>query len=78
MIIDANDINAARGEITGQAYDPVTGEMPAIELIPCAGTDDPECRSDHKSAAAFFRQRPRHAAEEGGFTSGGNANETSE
>lgn len=47
MIIDANDINAA-GEITGQAYDPVTGEMPAIELIPCAGTDDPECRSDRR------------------------------
>jgi len=47
MLIDANDINAA-GEITGQAYDPVTGEMPAIELIPCTQTDDPECGAERR------------------------------
>lgn len=51
IIIDANDINGA-GDITGQAFDPVTGEMPAIELIPCARADDPECRSE---ARASFR-----------------------
>jgi probable HAF family extracellular repeat protein len=50
IIIDANDINAA-GEITGQAYDPVTGEMPAIELIPCAQTDDLECPSKARESA---------------------------
>lgn len=52
IIIDANDINAA-GEITGQAYDSVTGEMPAIELIPCTGTDDPECRSERRVSATI-------------------------
>jgi probable HAF family extracellular repeat protein len=44
LIIDANDINSA-GDITGQAFDPVTGEMPAIEMIPCTQVNDPECRS---------------------------------
>lgn len=44
FIIDANDMNSA-GEITGQAFDPLTGEMPAIEMIPCALADDPGCRS---------------------------------
>jgi probable HAF family extracellular repeat protein len=44
IIIDANYINSA-GDITGQAFDPLTGEMPAIELIPCTETDDPLCRS---------------------------------
>jgi probable HAF family extracellular repeat protein len=44
IIIDSNDINS-RGDITGQAFDPVTGEMPAVELIPCAQTEDLGCRS---------------------------------
>jgi len=44
FIIDANDVSAA-GEITGQAFDPLTGEMPAIEMIPCTIADDPGCRS---------------------------------
>ena len=45
IIVDANDINGA-GKITGQGFDPLTGEMPAIELIPCTRTDDPACESD--------------------------------
>lgn len=45
IIIDSNDINGA-GDITGQAFDPLTGEMPAIELIPCSQTDDPACTSE--------------------------------
>ena len=45
VIIDANDINSG-GDITGQAFDPVTGEMPAIEMIPCTRSDDPECKSE--------------------------------
>jgi probable HAF family extracellular repeat protein len=45
FIIDANDINPT-GEITGQAFDPLTGEMPAIEMIPCTQTDDPSCKSN--------------------------------
>jgi probable HAF family extracellular repeat protein len=44
IVIDANDINSA-GDITGQAFDPVTGEMPAIELIPCRQADDAACGS---------------------------------
>jgi probable HAF family extracellular repeat protein len=44
VVIDANEINSA-GEITGQAFDPLTGEMPAIEMIPCTQTDDPSCKS---------------------------------
>lgn len=44
IIIDANDINSA-GDITGQAFDPVTGEMPAIELIPCTRVHDAGCSS---------------------------------
>ncbi len=43
VVIDANDINDS-GEITGQAFDPLTGETPAIELIPCDKTDNPSCR----------------------------------
>lgn len=49
VIIDANDINTA-GEITGQAFDPLTGEMPAIELIPCTQADDPACKSDARGS----------------------------
>src|SRR5579859_498724 len=45
IIVDANDMNGA-GYITGQAFDPETGEMPAIELIPCTQTDDPACNSE--------------------------------
>ena len=44
IMLDANDINAA-GNITGQAFDPASGEMFAIELIPCTKTGDPSCRS---------------------------------
>jgi probable HAF family extracellular repeat protein len=42
VIIDANDINAD-GDITGQAFDPTNGEMPAIELIPCEHTWKVDC-----------------------------------
>jgi len=49
IIIDANDINGA-GDITGQAFDPLTGETPAIELIPCAKIDDPECESEARGS----------------------------
>jgi len=44
IIIDSNDINGA-GDITGQAFDPLTGEMPAIELIPCSRGNSAECNS---------------------------------
>jgi probable HAF family extracellular repeat protein len=44
LVIDANDMNAA-GDITGQAFDPLTGEMPAIELIPCSRANSDECKS---------------------------------
>lgn len=44
IIIDSNDINSA-GDITGQAFDPVTGEMPAIELIPCTQAHHAACNS---------------------------------
>lgn len=50
IIIDSNDINGA-GEITGQAFDPLTGEMPAIELIPCTQTEDPACMSEARESA---------------------------
>jgi probable HAF family extracellular repeat protein len=49
IIVDANDINGA-GDITGQAFDPLTGETPAIELIPCTKTDDPACRSEARGS----------------------------
>jgi probable HAF family extracellular repeat protein len=49
IIIDANDTNAD-GDITGQAFDPITGEMPAIELIPCAKIDNPECESEARAS----------------------------
>ncbi len=49
IIIDANDINFA-GDISGQAFDPVTGEMPAIELVPCPQMDDPECNSEARGS----------------------------
>ena len=63
-IIDVNDMNAA-GDITGQAYDPVTGEMPAIELIPCARTDAPECRSNaRESAPVSLPQNVREVLQE--------------
>jgi probable HAF family extracellular repeat protein len=45
FIIDANDMNSG-GKITGQAFDPLTGEMPAIEMIPCTLADDPGCKSE--------------------------------
>jgi len=61
IIIDANDINAA-GEITGQAFDPLTGEMPAIELIPCTRPDDAECGSERRvSATVTLPQTVRDA-----------------
>lgn len=61
VIIDANEINAT-GEITGQAFDPLTGEMPAIELIPCARTDDPTCKSEaRRSLTVFLPQNVRDA-----------------
>jgi probable HAF family extracellular repeat protein len=44
VIIDANDINAA-GKITGQAFDPLTGDMPAIELVPCVQSENLDCSS---------------------------------
>lgn len=49
IVIDANDINSA-GDITGQAFDPLTGEMPAIELIPCTQAYDPECKSEARTS----------------------------
>jgi probable HAF family extracellular repeat protein len=49
IIIDSNDINGS-GDITGQAFDPLTGEMPAIELIPCTEVDDPACRSEARGS----------------------------
>jgi len=49
IIIDANDINGT-GHITGQAFDPLTGETPAIELIPCTQTDDPACKSEARES----------------------------
>ena len=39
---DANFINAA-GEISGDAIDLVTGNMVAIRLIPCKGTNEADC-----------------------------------
>jgi hypothetical protein len=44
IVIDANDTNAA-GDITGQAFDPLTGEMPGVELIPCSRANSAECNS---------------------------------
>jgi probable HAF family extracellular repeat protein len=49
IVIDANDTNAA-GDITGQAFDPVTGEMPAIELIPCSHANSTECNSTARAS----------------------------
>ena len=49
IIVDANDINSG-GDITGQGFDPVTGEIPAIELIPCTQTDDPACKSEARGS----------------------------
>jgi probable HAF family extracellular repeat protein len=44
-VVDANFINAS-GEITGQAVDLVTGEMPAILMIPCSETTDAACQAE--------------------------------
>jgi probable HAF family extracellular repeat protein len=52
IIIDANDTNA-EGDITGQAFDPVTGEMPAIELIPCSRANCAECDSAARKSVRF-------------------------
>jgi|SRR5579859_83725 len=61
VIIDANDINAT-GKITGQAFDPLTSGMPAIELIPCAQTEDPTCKSEaRRSLAVSLPQNVRDA-----------------
>ncbi|HET9306149.1 MAG TPA: hypothetical protein VFO46_09000 [Candidatus Sulfotelmatobacter sp.] len=50
IIVDANGINAA-GDITGQAFDPLTGDMPAIELIPCNKKgDEPACTSEARGS----------------------------
>jgi probable HAF family extracellular repeat protein len=49
IIIDANNINGA-GDITGHAFDPLTGGTPAIELIPCSQTDDPACKSEARES----------------------------
>ena len=49
-IIDVNDMNAA-GDITGQAYDMLTGDMPAIEMIPCSRTDDSEYQFQTRESA---------------------------
>lgn len=63
-IIDVNDMNAA-GVITGQAYDSVTGEMPAIELIPCSRTDASERQFQaRKSAPMSLPQHVRVALQE--------------
>jgi probable HAF family extracellular repeat protein len=63
-IIDVNDMNAA-GNITGQAYDPVTGEMPAIEMIPCAQAESSECESKPRTSATItLPQRVRDALKE--------------
>jgi hypothetical protein len=43
--VDANFINAA-GEITGQAVDLVTGDMPAILMIPCSETTNAACQAE--------------------------------
>jgi probable HAF family extracellular repeat protein len=62
-IIDVNDMNAA-GNITGQAYDPVTGEMPAIEMIPCTQAESSECESKPRTSATItLPQRVRDALE---------------
>ena len=62
-IIDVNDMNAA-GDITGQAYDPVTGEMPAIEMIPCTQAESSECESKPRTSATItLPQRVRDALE---------------
>ena len=44
-VVDANFINAA-GEITGQAVDLVTGDMPAILMIPCSETANAACHAE--------------------------------
>ena len=50
IIIDANDINSD-GNISGQAFDPSTGEMPAIELIPCEHSWKLDCGSAARASA---------------------------
>ena len=61
IIIDANYVNSA-GHITGQAFDPLTGEMPAIELVPCNQSEDPECKSEaRESVHASLPQNVRDA-----------------
>ena len=61
IVIDANDTNAT-GDITGQAFDPLTGEMPAIELIPCSRANSAECNSPaRESFRVTLPQRVRDA-----------------
>ena len=44
-VVDANFINAS-GEITGQAVDLVTGDMPAILMIPCSEATNAGCQAE--------------------------------
>jgi probable HAF family extracellular repeat protein len=44
-VVDANFINAS-GEITGQAVDRVTGDMPAILMIPCSESTNAACQAE--------------------------------
>lgn len=64
IIIDANDVNSV-GNITGQAFDPVTGEMLAIELIPCSQVKSAECHSLSRESVRFaLPQNVRDALKE--------------